>query len=158
MCRRRGCATIKKQRMHPPVYLDHHATTPVDPRVLEAMLPYFGPKFGNAASRTHSFGWEAEKAVDHARKRIALLAGASPREIIFTSGATESINLAIKGVIAGGGHVVTMATEHRAVLDTLKRVAQVTVLPPRSDGQIDLAQLRDALQPDTVLVSVMYAN
>src|SRR6266404_5260333 len=107
--------------MHQPVYFDHHATTPVDPRVLEAMLPYFGPKFGNAASRTHSFGWEAEKAVDQARRRIAELAGATPREIVFTSGATESVNLAIKGVVSKGRHVVAVATEHKAVLDTVKR-------------------------------------
>ena len=144
--------------MHKPVYLDHHATTPVDPRVLEAMLPYFGPKFGNAASRTHSFGWEAEKAVDQARQRIADLAGAAPREIIFTSGATESINLAIKGTAARGGHVVTVATEHKAVLDTVKRLERVTVVPVQKDGLISLDALSEALQPDTVLVSVMYAN
>src|SRR5215510_1919475 len=98
-----------------PIYLDHHATTPVDPRVLDAMLPYFGPKFGNAASRTHSYGWEAEKAVDRARRQIADLAGATPREIVFTSGATESVNLAIKGAAEASGHVVTVATEHKAV-------------------------------------------
>jgi len=146
------------------IYLDNHATTPVDPRVLEAMLPYFGAKFGNAASRSHSFGWEAEKAVDLARKRVAELAGAAPREIVFTSGATESNNLALKGVAeaARGRHIVTMSTEHKAVLDPAKRLERmgfgVTVLPPRRDGLIDLDELRNAIQPDSVLVSVMYAN
>jgi cysteine desulfurase len=147
--------------MHPPVYLDCHATTPVDPRVIEAMLPYFGPKFGNAASRSHRFGWEAEKAVDFARKRVADLAGAAPREIVFTSGATESNNLAIKGALeahrAKGDHVVTMATEHRAVLDPVRRFRS-TILPPRPDGLLDLDRLRNAIQPETVLVSVMAAN
>jgi cysteine desulfurase len=143
--------------MHPPVYLDYHATTPVDPRVLDAMLPFFGPKFGNAASRGHRFGWEAEKAVDLARKRLAELAGASPREVVFTSGATESNNLAIKG--AGAVHIITMATEHRAVLDPARRAAgRLTVLPPRPDGLIDLQQLRAAIRPEPTLVSVMWAN
>ncbi len=148
------------------IYLDYHATTPVDPRVLEAMLPFFGPKFGNAASGTHSFGWEAEAAVEAARKRIAELAGASAREIVFTSGATESDNLALKGVAAAAGgtgsHIVTVATEHKAVLDTagaLERTGhRVTVLRPRPDGLVDLEELREAIGPDTVLVSVMYAN
>jgi cysteine desulfurase len=152
--------------VHTPVYLDHHATTPVDPRVLDAMLPFFGPKFGNAASRTHSFGWEAEKAVEIARRRIAGLAGAAPREIVFTSGATESNNLAIKGVLeacrAKGNHLVTMATEHPAVLDPVRHLekqgCQATVLPPGPDGLLDHARLRDAIRPDTVLVSVMFAN
>jgi cysteine desulfurase len=152
--------------MNKPVYLDHHATTPVDPRVLEAMLPFFGPKFGNAASRSHSFGWEAEKAVELARQRVAELAGAAPREMVFTSGATESDNLALKGAVeayrARGSHIVTMATEHRAVLDTARRLerlgCRVTVLPPRRDGLLDLDQLRAAIRPDTVLVSVMHAN
>jgi cysteine desulfurase len=140
-----------------PIYLDHQATTPVDPRVLEAMLPYFGVRFGNAASRSHRFGWEAEKAVELARKRIAALAGAAPREIVFTSGATESNNLAIKGVRPR--HIVTVATEHKAVLDPVKRAApDATILRPRSDGLIDLDELRDAIRPDTGLVSVMYAN
>ena len=138
----------------------------MDPRVLEAMLPYFGPRFGNAASRTHSFGWEAEKAVEMARKRVAELAGAAPREIVFTSGATESINLALKGALEAlrgkGAHIVTMATEHKAVLDTVRRLTRegcrATVLPPRPDGLIDLDQLRDAILPETVLVSVMAAN
>jgi cysteine desulfurase len=143
--------------MHTPVYLDYQATTPVDPRVLEAMLPYFGPKFGNAASRSHAFGWDAEKAVDLARKRIADLAGAAPREIVFTSGATESNNLAIKGV--GAQHIVTMATEHKAVLDPAARSGcRVTVLAPRPDGLIDLDGLRVAIGTEPTLVSVMYAN
>src|SRR3954463_12122279 len=109
--------------MQKPVYFDHNATTPLDPRVLEAMLPYFGPKFGNAASRSHSFGWEAEKAVELARRRIADLAGATPREIVFTSGATESNNPALRGAAEASHkrHIVTMATEHKAVLDPVKR-------------------------------------
>ncbi len=152
--------------MRKPVYLDNHATTPVDPRVLEAMLPYFGAKFGNAASRSHAFGWEAEKSVELARRRIASLAGATPREIVFTSGATESNNLAIKGVAEasrkGARHMVTMATEHKAVLDPIRRLERegwrITTLAPRGDGLVDLDQLRDAMQADTVLVSIMYAN
>lgn len=152
--------------MQKPVYLDNHATTPMDPRVLDRMLPFFKSKYGNAASRSHSFGWEAEKAVELARKRIAALAGATPREIVFTSGATESNNLAIKGVLeAGGGSegaVVTVETEHRAVLDPVIRMAKLghrlTVLPVGWDGLIDLDRLREAILPDTVLVSVMYAN
>ncbi len=143
--------------MRRPIYLDHHATTPVDPRVLEAMLPWFGPRFGNAASRTHRFGWEAEKAVELARRRIAELAGATPREIVFTSGATESNNLAIKGT--GARHIVTLSTEHRAVLDPLKRLGcPAAILTPRADGRIDLDALRDAIRPDTGLVSIMAAN
>jgi cysteine desulfurase len=152
--------------MRKPIYLDHHATTPVDARVLKAMLPYFGAKFGNAASRSHSFGWEAEKAVEFARRRVAQLAGAEPREIVFTSGATESNNLALKGAAEAyrhrGNHLITMATEHKAVLDTAKHLEelgyQVTVLPPEPDGLLDLDRLRDAITGQTVLVSVMYAN
>jgi cysteine desulfurase len=157
--------------MQKPVYLDYHATTPMDSRVLDRMLPFFGPKFGNAASRSHSFGWEAEKAVDLARKRIAELSGAAPREIVFTSGATESNNLAIKGVVEAarsgahgltGGSVITLATEHRAVLDPVRRLERLgyraIVLPVGRDGLLDLDRLRDSLQPDTLLVSVMYAN
>jgi cysteine desulfurase len=148
------------------IYLDHHSTTPVDPRVLEAMLPYFGDRFGNAASRSHSFGWEAEKAVERARKQVAELAGAAPREIVFTSGATESDNLALKGVMEAcrtrGNHIVTVATEHRAILDTVRHLerqgCRATILPPRPDGLIDLDRLRGAIQADTVLVSVMHAN
>ena len=143
--------------MRNPIYLDHHATTPVDPRVLEPMLPYFGVRFGNAASRSHRFGWEAEKAVDLARKRIAALAGATPREIVFTSGATESNNLAIKGVNAR--HIVTVATEHKAVLDPVKHACpEATVLRPRADGLVDLAALDAAITERTALVSVMAAN
>jgi cysteine desulfurase len=152
--------------MHPPVYLDHHATTPVDPRVLEAMLPYFGARFGNAASHSHRFGWEAEKAVDRARRQIAELAGASPREIVFTSGATESVNLALKGAIEAcrlrGNHLVAIATEHKAVLDTARRLERsgcpLTVLPCRPDGLLELDCLEQAIRPETVLVSVMHAN
>ena len=148
------------------VYLDYHATTPVDPRVLEAMLPYFGAKFGNAASGTHRFGWEAEGAVEVARQRIADLAGGGAREIVFTSGATESNNLALKGVVAASGvaraHIVTLATEHKSVLDTASRLegggCRVTILSPRADGLVDLDELREAIGPETVLVSVMYAN
>lgn len=150
-------ATVQK-----PIYLDYHATTPVDDRVLKAMLPYFGAKFGNAASSTHGFGWEAEGAVEFARKRIAELCGATAREIIFTSGATESDNLAIKGAVPPGAHLVTVATEHKAVLDSAGRLAgsgcHVTVLTPRPDGLLDLNQLQNAIRPDTALVSVMYAN
>jgi cysteine desulfurase len=143
--------------MRKTVYLDHHATTPVDPRVLDAMLPYFSLKFGNAASRSHRFGWEAEKAVDLARKQVATLAGATPRDIVFTSGATESNNLAIKG--AGADHIVTMATEHKAVLDPARQTGcRLTILPPRPDGLIDLDALRDAFGAGRTLVSVMCAN
>ena len=147
-----------------PIYLDHHATTPLDPRVLEAMLPYFGPRFGNAASRTHLYGWEAEKAVERARQQVAALAGAAPREIVFTSGATESDNLALKGIAeaAPGGHIVSMTTEHPAVLDALAHLERhgfrITLLPPEPDGRLSPARLRDALAPDTILVSVMFAN
>lgn len=152
--------------MQTPVYLDHHATTPLDPRVLEAMLPYFGPKFGNAASRTHRFGWEAEKAVERARQQVASLIGAEPREIVFTSGATESNNLALKGVMEAaasrGNHIVTMETEHRAVLDPVTHLgrqgAVTTMLPSQPDGRLDLEQLRAAIRPETVVVSVLYAN
>jgi cysteine desulfurase len=148
------------------VYLDYQATTPVDERVVDAMLPYFARNFGNAASRSHSFGWTAEKAVERARGRIADLLGASPREIVFTSGATESNNLAWKGVWEAnrsrGNHFVTLATEHRAVLDPLRHLeklgAEATILTPRSDGLIDLDRLRSAIRPETLLVSVMYAN
>src|SRR5690348_4724938 len=131
--------------MRRPIYLDHHATTPVDPRVLEAMLPYFSERFGNASSRSHAFGWEAEKAVDLARKQVAELAGAAPREILFTSGATESNNLALKGAARPGAHFITSATEHKAVLDPIKRLeregCRVTVLAPGPDGLLDPEQV-----------------
>jgi cysteine desulfurase len=152
--------------MNPPVYLDHNATTPLDPRVLEEMLPFFGEMYGNAASRTHSYGWQAEEAVKIARERIANLIGAMPEEIIFTSGATESDNLAIKGVAelyAGkGDHLITLATEHKAVLDTceyLEKIGKrVTVLGVNADGLIDLQELEAAMTAQTVLVAVMMAN
>ncbi|HEY1203537.1 MAG: IscS subfamily cysteine desulfurase [Bryobacteraceae bacterium] len=152
--------------MKKPIYMDYHATTPVDPRVLEAMLPYFGVKFGNAASRNHSFGWEAEQAVEKARKQIADLIGATPKEIVFTSGATESDNLALKGVAEmyaeRGNHIVSVTTEHKAVLDTCKKLRRrgcaITLLPPGKDGLIDLDALRAAITEKTVLVSVMWAN
>ena len=148
------------------IYLDHHATTPVDPRVLEAMLPYFTAKPGNPASRSHSFGWEADRAVERARQRIASLAGAESREIVFTSGATESNNLALKGAAqayrAKGNHLVTMSTEHKSVLDTVHHLesagVRITVLAPGRDGLIDVEQLRAAILPETILVSVMHAN
>lgn len=149
--------------MKTPVYMDYQATTPVDSRVFEAMRPYFCELFGNAASKTHSFGWRAEDAVEKARRQVAELIGASAKEIVFTGSATESNNLALKGVGEAyrdrGNHVVTVATEHRAVLDVCKHLAaDVTYLPVAQDGLIDLDQLRDAITDRTVLVSVMYAN
>lgn len=149
-----------------PIYLDNHATTPMDPRVLDAMMPYFTEAFGNAASRNHSFGWVAEEAVEKARKQIADVIGATSKEIVFTSGATESNNLAIKGVAEmyaqKGNHIITAATEHKAVLDTCKRLekhgARVTYLPVQTNGLVDLDQLRDAITDKTILVSVMYGN
>ena len=149
-----------------PVYMDNHATTQVDPRVLLAMLPYFTEKFGNAASRNHEFGWKAEEAVETARGQIARLIHASPREIIFTSGATESINLALKGGAAarrnGGDHIITQATEHKAVLDVSKHLEksgfQVTYLPVNKDGLIDPERLRRAITAKTILISIMHAN
>ena len=149
-----------------PVYMDNHATTQVDPRVLGAMLPYFTEKFGNAASRNHEFGWKAEEAVETARGQIARLIHASPREIIFTSGATESINLALKGGAAarrnGGDHIITQATEHKAVLDVSKHLEksgfQVTYLPVNKDGLIDPERLRRAITAKTILISIMHAN
>jgi len=149
-----------------PVYLDYNATTQVDPRVLEAMLPYFSENFGNAASRTHSFGWIAEQAVDDARKKVAELIGAEPNEIVFTSGATEAINLAMKGVFEAyrskGNHIVTVATEHKSVLDTcehLKKLgAEITLLKVNREGLIDLDELKNSITEKTILVSVMMAN
>ena len=151
--------------MQKPVYLDYHATTPVDPRVWNLMVPYFAVKFGNAASNSHSYGWEAEGAVEVARRKVAALAGAQPREVVFTSGATESDNLALKGAIeaaGGSGHIITVASEHKAVLDSANRLERrgctVTILTPRPDGLVDLDELREAIRPETVVVSVMYAN
>ena len=149
-----------------PVYLDNHATTPLDPRVLDAMLPFLSGKFGNAASHSHSFGWEAGAAVAAARQQIAALIHASPNEIVFTSGATESDNLAIKGVAEvlreRGNHVITAVTEHKAVLDSCKHLEKqgyrITWLQVSSDGRIDLEQLANALTKDTILVSIMAAN
>ena len=149
-----------------PVYLDHNATTPCDPRVVEAMLPYFTDRFGNAASRSHSFGWQAEAAVDLAREQVATLIGADPKEIIFTSGATEGDNLAIKGVYetysGKGNHIITSNIEHKAVLDTCKHLekqgAEVTYLNVKENGLIDLQQLEAAIKPTTILIAIMYAN
>jgi cysteine desulfurase len=149
-----------------PIYLDNHATTPLDPRVLDAMLPYFKELFGNAASRNHSFGWEAEEAVEKARKQVANLVGANAKEIVFTSGATESNNLALKGVAEmyaeRGNHIITAASEHKAVLDTCKHLEKdgyrVTYLPLKADGLIDLDMLKESFTDKTILVSIMYAN
>src|SRR6266851_2369758 len=149
-----------------PVYMDNHATTPMDPRVLEEMLPYFMEKFGNAASRNHSFGWAGEEGVETARERIAKLVGATTKEIIFTSGATESDNLAIKGVAEmyreKGNHIITAVTEHKAVLDTCKRLEKygyrVTYMPVQKDGLVDLEDLKRAMDDKTILVTIMAAN
>lgn len=152
--------------MELPIYLDNNSTTPMDPRVLEAMLPYFNSKFGNAASRNHAFGWAAEEGVDYAREQVAKLIGANEKEIIFTSGATESDNLAIKGVFEmykdKGNHIITCVTEHKAVIDACKHVeklgAEVTYLGVKADGMIDLAELEAAMTPQTILVAIMYGN
>lgn len=149
-----------------PIYLDNNATTPMDPRVLEAMTPYFLEHFGNAASRNHPFGWEAEEAIDYARGQVSKLIGADPKEIIFTSGATEADNLAIKGVFemyaSKGNHIITATTEHKAVLDTCKHIeklgGEVTYLPVNAEGLIDLKELEAAIKPTTILVAIMYAN
>jgi cysteine desulfurase len=149
-----------------PVYMDNHATTTVDPRVLDEMLPYFSEKFGNAASKSHAFGWAAEQAVESARSQVARLIGASPKEIVFTSGATESDNLAIKGAAEAyherGDHIVTVVSEHKAVLDSCKRLEKqgfrVTYLPVQKDGLVDLAEFERALGNQTILVSIMAAN
>lgn len=149
-----------------PIYFDNHATTPIDPQVLDAMLPYLTGKFGNAASHSHSFGWEAEAAVSTARKQIARLIGALPQELVFTSGATESDNLAIQGIAESyrskGNHIITAVTEHRAVLDTCRPLEKsgyrITWLPVNRDGVIDLDQLTAAFTPQTILVSIMAAN
>jgi cysteine desulfurase len=149
-----------------PIYMDNHATSPVDPRVLEAMMPYLTGIFGNAASRNHSFGWEAEEAVEKARGQVAKLIGATAKEIIFTSGSTESNNLALKGIAEmyreRGNHIITQVTEHKAVLDTCKRLEKsgyrVTYLPVKADGLIDLEDLKRAFDEKTILVSIMFAN
>ncbi len=166
--RRRSHSTAKRQVMSltTPIYLDNHATTPIDPRVLEAMMPFLTNLFGNPASRNHTFGWQAREGVEHAREQVAALIGASPKEIVFTSGATESDNLAIKGVARyyrkRGRHVITAATEHKAVLDSchvLEREGwEVTYLGVDSEGLISLDELRGAIRDDTVLVSIMLAN
>lgn len=149
-----------------PVYLDYNATTPCDERVVEAMLPFFTKHFGNAASRSHPFGWEAEEGVEYAREQIAKLIGAEPKEIVFTSGATEADNLALKGVFsmyAGkGNHFITVNTEHKAVLDTCHQIekegGEVTYLQVKADGLVDVNELEAAIRPNTVLITVMYAN
>jgi cysteine desulfurase len=149
-----------------PIYMDNHATTPMDPRVLEAMLPFFMERFGNAASRNHPFGWSAEEAVERAREQVAKLVSATAKEIIFTSGATESDNLAIKGVAEmyreKGNHIITAVTEHKAVLDTCKRLEKygyrVTYLPVQKDGLVDLEDLKRAIDDKTILVTIMAAN
>jgi len=149
-----------------PIYMDNHATTPVDPRVLEAMLPYFTGKFGNAASRNHSFGWAAEEAVENARQQVASLMNATSKEIIFTSGATESDNLMIKGIAEmfreKGNHIITQSIEHKAVLDTCKNLEkhgfEVTYLPVQRDGRVSLEDLKAAIKPTTILITIMYAN
>jgi cysteine desulfurase len=152
--------------MNFPVYLDYNATTPCDERVVEAMLPFFTKHFGNAASRSHPFGWEAEEGVEFAREQVAKLIGAEPKEIIFTSGATESDNLALKGIFdayaSKGNHIITVSTEHKAVLDTCRHLekegADVTYLSVKPDGLIDIDELESAIKPTTILIAVMYAN
>jgi cysteine desulfurase len=149
-----------------PIYMDNHATTPMDPRVLQAILPYFTEKFGNAASRNHSFGWAGEEAVETARQQVASLINATAKEIIFTSGATESDNLMIKGVAEmyreKGNHIITQAIEHKAVLDTCKRLEkngyEVTYLPVAKDGRVNPEEVRKAIRPTTILITIMYAN
>ncbi len=152
--------------MNFPIYLDNNATTPMDPRVLDAMLPYFNEKFGNAASRNHSFGWNAEEAVDYAREQVGRLIGCTSKEIIFTSGATEANNLAIKGVYemygSQGNHMITVTTEHKATLDACKKVekmgGEVTYLSPNEDGLINLSDLEAAITDKTILITIMYGN
>src|SRR5215510_6725133 len=149
-----------------PIYMDYHATTPVDPRVFETMRPYFTEVFGNAASRNHPFGWEAEEAVENARKQVADLIGATPKEIIFTSGATESDNLAVKGAAEAyrerGDHIITVVTEHKAILDSCKTLQKhgfkVTYLPVAGDGLISPDDVKSAITDKTILVSIMMAN
>src|SRR5687768_1057795 len=144
-----------------PIYLDYNATTPCDPRVVEAMLPYFSQHYGNASSRTHLYGWQAAEAVDLAREQVAKLTGCEPKELVFTSGATEAVNLAIKGVFDAyafkGNHIITCVTEHKAVLDTCAHVekmgAEVTYLPVNDQGLIDIKELEAAIKPATILVA-----
>jgi len=159
-----GAAASKGVKL--PIYMDNHATSPLDPRVLDAMMPYFTGIFGNAASRNHSFGWEAEQAVENAREQVAKLIGATAKEIIFTSGSTESNNLALKGIAEmyreRGNHIITQVTEHKAILDTCKRLEKsgyrVTYLPVKADGLVDLEDLKRAMDEKTILVSIMFAN
>jgi cysteine desulfurase len=149
-----------------PIYLDNNATTPLDPRVFEAMTPFFLEHYGNAASRSHAFGWAAEEAVDYAREQVAALIGADPKEIIFTSGATEADNLALKGVYemyaSKGNHIITLTTEHKAVLDACKHIerlgGEVTYLEVAEDGLVDLQKLEAAIKPTTILISIMWGN
>jgi cysteine desulfurase len=158
--------TALPEGVHLPLYMDNHATTAMDPRVLDAMMPYFSGKFGNAASRNHAFGWEAEAAVENSREQIAKLIGATAKEIIFTSGATESNNLALKGVAEmykeRGNHIITQVTEHKAVLDTCKRLEKlgydVTYLPVQADGLVSVEDVKAAITDKTILVSIMFAN
>ena len=160
------CCSETGKMLKYPIYLDYNATTPCDPAVVEAMLPYFNTAFGNAASRSHSFGWVAEEAVTNAREQVAELIGAEPNEIVFTSGATEAVNLALKGAFemyAGKGrHIITTCIEHKAVLDTCKHLekkgAEITYLKVNELGQPDLAALESAIRPDTILIAIMYAN
>src|SRR5581483_10739380 len=157
---------VKTMAIKLPIYMDYHATTPVDPRVVEAMLPYFTTEFGNAASRNHPFGWVAEEAVEKGRKQVADLIGANAKEIVFTSGATESDNLAIRGVAEmyreKGNHIITCVTEHKAVIDTCKRLEKegyrVTYLPVQKDGRISLDELKAAITDKTILITIMAAN
>jgi cysteine desulfurase len=152
--------------MHVPIYLDYSSTTPVDPRVVDRMVPWLGQNFGNPASRSHAYGWAAEEAVEEAREHVAALVGCDPKEIVWTSGATESINLAVKGAAhfykERGKHLITLKTEHKATLDTMRELEregfEVTYLDVREDGLIDMDALKAALRPDTILLSVMYVN
>ncbi len=169
----RAGRTMNKTMLKFPIYLDHNATTPCDPRVVDAMIPFFTEHFGNAASRSHSLGWYAEEAVELAREQVAKLVGAEPKEIVFTSGATEADNLGIKGVFemyagkgqlsAGqAGHIITSAVEHKAVLDTCRHIekqgGEVTYLPVKNNGLVDLEELRAAIKSNTILIAIMYAN
>ena len=157
---------MTQDTLHLPIYMDYSATTPVDPRVVDKMVPYLREQFGNPASRSHAYGWDAERAVEEARENVAALVNADPREIIWTSGATESDNLAIKGAAnfykGKGKHIITVKTEHKAVLDTCRELErdgfEVTYLDVKDDGLIDLDVFKAALRPDTILVSVMHVN